>query len=114
MLDGKKFFEERGMPILKTALVNKSLALADPVPFTLAKRMTMLFTLVNFVIINLAPGDPVSYAEISPEGNAARRDDRALAFSSDQRYLVVCIHHKRPKIGLKTRDTGAGTKDRIL
>lgn len=43
--------------------------------------------LVNFVIINLAPGDPVSYAEISPEGTANRREDRSLASSSDERYL---------------------------
>lgn len=43
--------------------------------------------LVNFIIINLAPGDPTSFIEISPEGNASRKDDRSLAFSSDERYL---------------------------
>ncbi len=43
--------------------------------------------LVNFVIINLAPGDPVSYGEISQEGTASRREDRSFAFSSDERYL---------------------------
>lgn len=43
--------------------------------------------LVNFVIINLAPGDPVSYAEISPEGSASMREDRSLAFGQDERYL---------------------------
>lgn len=43
--------------------------------------------LVNFVIINLAPGDPVTVTEISPEGGATRRDDRSMAFGSDQRYL---------------------------
>ncbi len=43
--------------------------------------------LVNFVIINLAPGDPVSYGEISQEGTASRREDRSMAFSSDERYL---------------------------
>lgn len=43
--------------------------------------------LVNFVIINLAPGDPVSYTDISPEGGASRRSDRAVAFSRDDRYL---------------------------
>ena len=42
--------------------------------------------LVNFVIINLAPGDPVTLTEISPDG-ATRRDDRSMAFGSDQRYL---------------------------
>lgn len=51
-------------------------------PFTL-----FCIVLVNFVIINLAPGDPVSYAEISPEGTASRREDRSFAFSSDERYL---------------------------
>lgn len=43
--------------------------------------------LVNFAIINLAPGDPVSYGEISQEGAATRREDRSFAFSSDERYL---------------------------
>ncbi len=43
--------------------------------------------LVNFAIINLAPGDPVSYGEISQEGTASRREDRSMAFSSDERYL---------------------------
>ena len=43
--------------------------------------------LVNFAIINLAPGDPVSYTEIAPEGAATRREDRSFAFSSDERYL---------------------------
>ncbi|MBA3722527.1 MAG: ABC transporter permease [Parachlamydiaceae bacterium] len=43
--------------------------------------------LVNFVIINLAPGDPTSITEISPTGAASRREDRSVAFSSDERYL---------------------------
>lgn len=43
--------------------------------------------LVNFVIINLAPGDPVSVTEISPEGSASRSSDRAVAFGADERYL---------------------------
>lgn len=43
--------------------------------------------LVNFVIINLAPGEPFSYTEISPEGTASQRDNRSFAFSSDERYL---------------------------
>jgi peptide/nickel transport system permease protein len=42
---------------------------------------------VNFVIINLAPGDPVSVTEISQEGGAARRESRSMAFSGDERYL---------------------------
>lgn len=43
--------------------------------------------LVNFVIINLAPGDPVTVTEISQEGSASRSADRAMAFGSDERYL---------------------------
>lgn len=43
--------------------------------------------LVNFVIINLAPGDPTSFMEISPTGTASRREDRSFAFSGDERYL---------------------------
>jgi peptide/nickel transport system permease protein len=43
--------------------------------------------LVNFIIINLAPGDPVTLTEISQEGNATRKDDRSLVFGSDDRYL---------------------------
>lgn len=49
--------------------------------------VTLFFIiLVNFIIINLAPGDPVSITEISEQG-AARRSDRAMAFGSDDRYL---------------------------
>lgn len=43
--------------------------------------------LINFVIINLAPGDPTSVTEISPLGTASRKEDRSTAFSSDERYL---------------------------
>lgn len=43
--------------------------------------------LVNFVIINLAPGDPVTISEISQEGTASRSADRAVAFGADERYL---------------------------
>lgn len=42
--------------------------------------------LVNFVIINLAPGDPVSYAKISSEGTESRQADRSAAFQ-DEQYL---------------------------
>lgn len=48
--------------------------------------------LVNFIIINLAPGDPVSVGEISPDG-ASRRDDRSMAFGSDSRYLQFREHY---------------------
>lgn len=43
--------------------------------------------LVNFCIINLAPGDPVTVTEISPEGNATRQESGSVAFGSDDRYL---------------------------
>lgn len=43
--------------------------------------------LVNFVIINLAPGDPTTMTELSPEGMATRKEDRSAAFGSDERYL---------------------------
>lgn len=43
--------------------------------------------LVNFVIINLAPGDPVSITQISPEGGASRKESRYIALGTDDRYL---------------------------
>lgn len=50
--------------------------------------ITLFFiVLVNFVIVNLAPGDPVTVTEVSPEGAAMRRQDQSLAFGSDDRYL---------------------------
>ena len=50
--------------------------------------ITLFFIiLVNFVIINLAPGDPVTVTELSPEGAAVRRQDQSVAFGSDDRYL---------------------------
>lgn len=50
--------------------------------------ITLFFIiLVNFVIINLAPGDPTSFVEVSAEGGAVRRSDRSTAFGGDERYL---------------------------
>lgn len=43
--------------------------------------------LVNFLIINLAPGDPVSVTDISPTGQESRREGNFEAFGSDERYL---------------------------
>lgn len=43
--------------------------------------------LVNFMIINLAPGDPTTVTEVTGEGGASKREDRSVAFSSDDRYL---------------------------
>lgn len=47
----------------------------------------LCIVLINFVIINLAPGDPVTITEISQEGTANRKADRSMAFGSDDRYL---------------------------
>lgn len=49
--------------------------------------------LVNFVIVNLAPGDPVTVTEISQEGGANRSADRSMAFGSDERYLQFREHY---------------------
>lgn len=50
--------------------------------------VTLFFiVLVNFVIINLAPGDPATMTEISQDGSASRSADRSMAFGSDERYL---------------------------
>lgn len=49
--------------------------------------ITLFFIIiVNFIIINMAPGDPVTVTEVSADG-AAKRTDRAVAFGSDTRYL---------------------------
>ncbi len=48
---------------------------------------------VNFVIINLAPGDPVTITEVSQEGGGVRREDRAVAFGSDERFLHFREHY---------------------
>ncbi|MBA3957247.1 MAG: ABC transporter permease [Parachlamydiaceae bacterium] len=48
--------------------------------------ITLFFiVLVNFVIVNLAPGDPVTLTDVSQQG--AKRDDKAVAFGSDDKYL---------------------------
>lgn len=55
--------------------------------------MTLFFiVLVNFAIINLAPGEPVTVAEISAEGGAVRKEGRSVAFGSDERYLFFREH----------------------
>lgn len=43
--------------------------------------------LVNFIIINLAPGEPMTYGEISQQGTATRSENRSFAFGIDERYL---------------------------
>lgn len=49
--------------------------------------------LVNFVIVNLAPGDPVTLTEVSQEGGAMRKEDKAVAFGTDDRYLHFREHY---------------------
>lgn len=57
-------------------------------PFTL-----FCIILINFVIVNLAPGDPTSITEISAEAGAARRQGSASAFGGDMRYLQFREHY---------------------
>lgn len=47
----------------------------------------------NFVIINLAPGDPTTVTEISPQGAATRREGSSVAFGMDDRYLQFREHY---------------------
>jgi len=50
--------------------------------------ITLFFIVItNFIIINLAPGEPFSHAEISADGSAIQKENRSFAFSSDERYL---------------------------
>lgn len=56
--------------------------------------ITMFFIiLVNFVIINLAPGDPTTVTEISAEGLATRGENHSVAFGMDDRYLQFREHY---------------------
>lgn len=59
--------------------------------YTLRRLMLLPITLffiilINFVIINLAPGEPTTYVEVSAQG-AALKADRSFAFGGDERYL---------------------------
>lgn len=47
--------------------------------------------LINFVIINLAPGDPTTVSSVTPEG--AKQDNQGVALSSDDRYLQFREHY---------------------
>ena len=46
-----------------------------------------LIVLVNFVIINLAPGEPAFLTEVGKGGEAARREGQGAASSTEERYL---------------------------
>lgn len=60
--------------------------------FYIVRRLLLLpmtlfaIILVNFIIINLAPGEPVSLSEISSEGAAMRKENKSAALG-DERYL---------------------------
>lgn len=58
------------------------------IPFTL-----FFIILINFVIINLAPGDPVSITERTQDGGLSKKSDTAVAFGSDSRYLQFREHY---------------------
>lgn len=50
--------------------------------------LTLLcIVLINFIIVNLAPGEPATITEITQQGSASRQADRSLAFGNDERYL---------------------------
>lgn len=49
--------------------------------------------LVNFAIINLAPGDPTTVTDVSAESGAVKRDGQGVASGSDTRYLQFREHY---------------------
>ena len=57
--------------------------------------ITLFFIIiVNFIIINLAPGDPVTLTEISPDGgDASRKEDQSFASGSDTKFLQFREHY---------------------
>lgn len=67
-------------------------------PYLLRRLLLLPITLfcivlVNFVIVNLAPGDPTTVTEISAEGGAEREERMAYAFGGDFRYLQFREHY---------------------
>ena len=50
--------------------------------------ITLFFiVLVNFAVINLAPGEPALMTEISAQGEARQREGQNAIFGQDERYL---------------------------
>jgi peptide/nickel transport system permease protein len=49
--------------------------------------------LVNFVVINLAPGDPTSQTEVSQDGGAQRQESQAQGSAESDRYLQFREHY---------------------
>ncbi len=70
----------------------------DPMLTYVIRRLLLLpltllgIVLINFAIINLAPGDPVTQTEVTDQGSATRREDSSVAFGSDERYLQMREH----------------------
>lgn len=60
--------------------------------FLLLPLTLFAILMINFVIINLAPGDPTSVTEISGEG-AVKREGQSMAFGGDMRYLQFREHY---------------------
>lgn len=48
--------------------------------------------MINFLIINLAPGDPATISDASQDA-AVRRQDNSIAFGADDRYLQFREHY---------------------
>lgn len=57
-------------------------------PLTLA-----CIAVVNFAILNLAPGDPVTVTEVTPEGVASRSATQGVTFNTNDRYLQFREHY---------------------
>ena len=68
------------------------------IPYILRRLVLLPITLfgivlINFVIVNLAPGDPVTINQVSDTGEPTRRQDRQVAFGADERYLQMREHY---------------------
>jgi peptide/nickel transport system permease protein len=49
--------------------------------------------IVNFVIINLAPGDPTTVTDVSASGDVTKQEDQSVATTSDDQYLQFREHY---------------------
>lgn len=65
----------------------------------LTRRLLLLpltlfcIVLVNFIIINLAPGDPTTLSSLSEMGDAARSSEQEVVFQDDDPYLTFREHY---------------------
>jgi peptide/nickel transport system permease protein len=57
-------------------------------PFTL-----FFIVLVNFIIINMAPGDPLTLKPLSPTGDVAKSDKESTAIKTDDPYVIFREHY---------------------